>query len=296
MTDQRTDPPVGTTVSVIRSLLPSLVPSERRVATECVEHPEVVAMLSVADLATRTETSAATVIRTSKNLGFKGFQHLRLLLLRDVGSQSGPKPVDGSQDPRSSVWVPAMFDAVGRELSTSLGALDYEQFDAAAEALASARRVLIVANGGSGPIAQTLALRLIGVGRPCEAPYDAVAQQVSARLLSAGDVCLAISQTGLNNYTLHAVEAAGATGATIIGLTGYAKSRLSQLSNHQLVGGASFSAWGDDAVVLNVVQFLMVSALFTAVARRGGENIRIAASSSYDEVMKIVNTDPQDLR
>lgn len=64
MTDSpRADPPFGGTLAYIDSVIPALVPSEQRVARAILESPEDVAMMSAADLAARTGTSNATVIR-----------------------------------------------------------------------------------------------------------------------------------------------------------------------------------------------------------------------------------------
>lgn len=268
MTTLHADPPIGGTLTLIRSLLPSLGPSEQRVAQRVVDESDQVAMLSVADLASRTETSAATVIRTCQSLGFKGFQHLRLLLLRDLGAanrrgyRQGLAAGDGSRE-----RVPALFDAAARDLDESLGALDYEQFDAAVAAVATARRLLIVANGGSGPAAQMVALLLLTIDRPCEAPADSITQQLSARLLHHDDVCLAVSDSGLNSTTLKAVEAAATAGATIVGVTSYARSRLAELSTHSLIVAAAFHSWENGAATGNVAQLLILTALQDAVGR-----------------------------
>lgn len=283
MSIAKANPPVGGTVSVIRSLLPSLVPSERRVAQECIDFPGEVALLSVADLAVRTGTSATTVIRTCQNLGFKGFQHLRLLLLRDAGSAGHVEAAGSAEAGDSRHRVELLFDAAARQLREALGALDYERFDAAAAAIAGARRVLIVGNGGSGPAAQMFALRLTTTGRFCEAPYDAVTQQLTARLLTADDVCVAISDSGMNGITLGPVEAAHAAGATIIGVTSYARSRLNDLSTMTLIAGASFHSWGDGAVTGNITQMLLLSALQDAVTAVSG-----VASAPGDVVMNEV--------
>jgi DNA-binding MurR/RpiR family transcriptional regulator len=287
MSIAKANPPVGGTVSVIRSLLPSLVPSERRVAQECIDFPGEVALLSVADLAARTGTSATTVIRTCQNLGFKGFQHLRLLLLRDAGSAGHPEPM-AATDGDSRHRVELLFDEAARQLRDALGALDYERFDAAAAAIAGARRVLIVGNGGSGPAAQMFALRLTTTGRFCEAPYDAVTQQLTARLLTPDDVCVAISDSGMNGITLGPVEAAHAAGATIIGVTSYARSRLNDLATMTLIAGASFHSWGDGAVTGNITQMLLLSALQDAVtAVTGGASG--PGDVVMDEVFQIVH-------
>ncbi|MFP3380776.1 hypothetical protein SB767_31110, partial [Bacillus sp. SIMBA_069] len=85
-------------------------------------------------------------------MGFKGFQHLRLLLLRDLPSRLEPDTAGHEGEPRE--WLPSMFRSAGEELATALAPLDYDEFDRAVAAMASARRLLIVGNGASAAIAQ----------------------------------------------------------------------------------------------------------------------------------------------
>jgi DNA-binding MurR/RpiR family transcriptional regulator len=265
MSTASAEPPVGGTVALIRSILPSLGPGERRVADECVRAPQEVALLSVGDLAARTSTSSATVVRACQTLGFRGFQHLRLLLLRDVGAAqhaaAAAADVPGGR-------VAALFAQAADELRDASGALDVDEFEHAAEVIARAQRVLVVGNGGSAPAAQMAALRLLTSGRPCEAPVDAVTQQLSARLLSPADVCLAVSDSGMNGVTMQAVDGAVASGATVVGVTGYARSRLGRTARHTLVVGASYGTWDTGAVTGNLAQILLLSALQTAVSER----------------------------
>ncbi|WP_454050278.1 MurR/RpiR family transcriptional regulator [Cellulomonas sp. Marseille-Q8402] len=267
MSTSPAEPPVGGTVALIASILPSLGPGERRVAEECVRAPQEVALLSVGDLAARTSTSSATVVRACQTLGFRGFQHLRLLLLRDVGAAqaTGPEPAV-AEGPGGR--IAALFAQAADELRDAPGSLDVAAFEQAAEAIARASRVLVVGNGGSAPAAQMAALRLLTTGRPCEAPVDAVTQQLSARLLSPADVCLAVSDSGMNGVTLQAVDGAVASGATVVGVTGYARSRLGRAARHTLVVGASYGTWDTGAVTGNLAQILLLSALQTAVSGR----------------------------
>ncbi|BAS15952.1 transcriptional regulator, RpiR family protein [Arthrobacter sp. Hiyo8] len=74
----------------------------------------------------------------------------------------------------------------------------------------------MVANGGSLAPAQSLALRFLAAGVGCEAPSDIVSQHITAKLLSAGDVCIAVStadspeieraQSAVFEEVLHMVE------------------------------------------------------------------------------------------
>ncbi|WP_223840040.1 hypothetical protein [Saccharopolyspora pogona] len=73
----------------------------------------------------------------------------------------------------------------------------------AADLLTSARRLLLVGNGGSAFVAQAAVLRSVSIGCPADAPADAVTQQITARLLGLGPegVCVPIGSSGASAWT-----------------------------------------------------------------------------------------------
>ena len=75
-------PADGSVLLRVRAALPLLGPSERRVAQVILDRPGAVTEWSTAELATEAGTSTATVVRACQNLGFRGFQHLRLEVAR----------------------------------------------------------------------------------------------------------------------------------------------------------------------------------------------------------------------
>lgn len=282
------EPPVGGTIDHILSLMPTLLPSAQRAARICVERPRDVAGMSGADLAEAAETSAATISRMSQALGFRGFLHLRMLLVRDLGASAhrDDVPPEGTHG-----WLQAIADGAAVMLQSSLASLDEDAFDAAAETLAGARRVLIAGTGGSSAPAQAAAFAFATSGRPCEAPVDAVAQQLIARVLGPGDVCLAVSSSGANSVTLGIAEAAAAAGATVIGVTGFPRSALAEQAEFVLVAGARFQEWDRGTSGTNLVQHFLLSALQMATADRMDETAERARVAVRDEVLSIVEDD-----
>lgn len=289
MTDRlRADPPLGGTLSYVESLIPSLVPSEQRVAREVVDHAAEASLMSASDLAARTGTSAPTVIRACQSLGFKGFQHLRLLLLRDL-PLAPEDAVMATSDGAPRDWMPSLFRSAGDSLARALAPLEFDQFDAAVAAVGSARRLLIVGNGGSAPVAQLAALGFISSGVPNEAPVDAVVQQLSARGLKKGDVCLCISGSGTNGVTLRAAEAAAQTEGTVIGVTGYQRSRLEEYADNTLVCGSSIAAWSSGLIVGNLAHIMLMTGLQLAVSSAVGRPV--TDPEVMDEVMTVLDAE-----
>ncbi|UKA69007.1 MurR/RpiR family transcriptional regulator (plasmid) [Arthrobacter sp. FW306-05-C] len=297
MNPYKAEPPVGGSRAHIMSIFPSLVPSEQRVAQFCLDSPETVATMSVADLVAVTATSPATVVRACKRLGFDGFQHLRQVLLRDLGAAARDNAeLEGwaatGTPGTSEHLVSGIFSRAAHDIRSALASLDFEAFAAAADAIRSANRLLVVANGASVAPAKSFALRCLSTGVVCEAPGDIVSQHITAKLLSQGDVCIAVSDSGLNGFTLGGARIALERGATVIGVTSYARSALSELSTHSLVAGAEFHHWQDQLPIGNIVQMLILSALHAAVTGNSPE-VDQARSAVFEEVLHIVGEEPE---
>ena len=64
--------------------------AERRVAEVVLEHPQLVAFGTVADLAERSGSGAATVVRLATKLGFDGFTALQASVQHDLARQLRP--------------------------------------------------------------------------------------------------------------------------------------------------------------------------------------------------------------
>ncbi|WP_314037320.1 MurR/RpiR family transcriptional regulator [Dietzia sp. CH92] len=259
-------PDVGATIDTIRLGLGGLHPGERRVAEEILARPGEVADLSAADLGQRCNTSAATVVRACKSLGFQGFQHLRMLLVRDAGAaaaaaapsaESAPGPLD------------RLLEEMHQALVRASHTVDREQLHAAAEMLAGARRIVLVGSGTSASLVQWGVLRFSSAGIPLEAPTDPAAQIVVCRLLGTEDVCLAMSDSGMNRNTVDAVRAARKAGAGIVSITGHGRTAVAAEADISLVV-QSPGVWNSISTVGGLVQALVLGALQELVADRRG--------------------------
>ncbi|RVW11490.1 MurR/RpiR family transcriptional regulator [Prescottella agglutinans] len=264
-----TQPPIGTTTATIRALSASLAPSERRVADVCVERPREVAWWSAADLAAAASTSTATVVRACQNLGFSGFQHVRMLLLRDLGAESSTA-ADATSPPGSVGVLRTIVAEVGTDLAGGLAPLSEDAFDDAVRVLANARRILVVANGGSSTAATAFAVRFLLRGRAAEAPTDTVLQALTARTLSDDDVCVAVSDSGMNAYTIDAARTARDAGAHVVGVTAHARSSLVDLADTSLVVGSGSGPYAAHGVSATIIQMTFLLGLQVAVSEVDG--------------------------
>ncbi|ADP82689.1 MurR/RpiR family transcriptional regulator [Pseudofrankia inefficax] len=289
-------PSPGSLFATIRATLPALIPSERRVAEVCLRRADEVADWSAAQLAAAAEVSAATVVRACQSMGFRGFQQLRVAFAREAGAyfreaEAGtagtraPLREPRAGDPPNQI-VDTVFELGRAVLADSLTALDRDQVALAVDLLDGARRLLVVGNGGSAPVAQDAALRFLSVGRSVEAPADAQTQQLAAAGLSEADACLLITGSGVNELTFRVATIARERGASIVLMTSYAAGPVAGLASATLVVGVAHWPLGSDTIGSRLPSLLLVNALQLAVGlRREG-----APGTSAEEQRKLLGT------
>ncbi|GAA2009678.1 SIS domain-containing protein [Microbacterium ulmi] len=256
------DAPTTVRIAAVRN---SLQPSERRVADLIVGEPETVIELTAQELADRIGVGRSTVVRACQTFGYRGYPQLRVALAAELGRQ-----IETGEDYGSSVLggIRADIDRTAQSLRAATSLLTDEDVEAAVEAIRGARRLLVVANGLSAPVASDLAMRLTAVGRPAETVADTIAQQIAARHLDADDVCVVISGSGANEASLRAAAAARTAGARVVALTSFAASSLTERADVVLViapAGASFREELEHTS--RVAHAVFVEAFVDAVAR-----------------------------
>ncbi|MCQ9675754.1 MurR/RpiR family transcriptional regulator [Corynebacterium sp. BF-R-2] len=247
----------------ITTRMPSLQPIEQRVARAILEDMDFVLHATADQLAAKVGTSRTSVIRTAQALGYDGYQQLRVALTQEIAQRPRQLPgVDSTYVGRMSAEI-ASFSNYLHGLTTLL---NEKELTATVESLVGAKRVLIVGNGLSAPLAQTMALRLTSIGRPAEFVGEATGQHIAATQLDSECVCLVVSGSGSTTLTLKAATAAHASGAAIIALTSFTSSPLADLATYTLVIPSPDGTFRAELADASRVAFLLVlEALVTLV-------------------------------
>jgi DNA-binding MurR/RpiR family transcriptional regulator len=271
-------------LATARSVLPSLQPSDARVAQLILDEPDALVYRSVSEVAEAAQTSSATVVRCAQKLGFRGFHDLKLALARELATFAGDF-TDGtsSADPRLAILDHVI--AAGAQTVRDVGVLvDPAAFDAAVSAIADAGRVLFAWVGTSAPLTQDAAYRFSVIGIAAEAHGDVHVQHLHARLLRGGDVCVAVSHTGSTRETLEIVRAARAAGAVTVAITSFARSPLTELVDHVIVAGTREVSFRLEAMASRLAHLALLDALLVSVASRDESQAR-AALEVYTDML-----------
>jgi DNA-binding MurR/RpiR family transcriptional regulator len=262
----------GDLVAVVRAAIPSLRPSQRRVAEVIVERPAWVAESSIEAVAEACATSTTTVSRLARTLGFSSYREFRTALWRAATVEiagGGPATI-GDIDPADSLAdvVAKIGHTEAQAVADTARDLDLDQLGGAVEALAAARRIDVDGIGASGLVASDLHQKLSRIGLPASAWTEAHAAATSAALLGGSDVIVAISHSGETEELLTAVDVARKGGAKVIAITNVAGSPLAGSADFALTAAARETTFRSGATVSRIAQLVVVDALFVGVAIR----------------------------
>jgi glucokinase len=202
----------------IRKSHASFSPAEQKVASLILAHPRAVMNEPISEIARRAEVSQPTVIRFCRSLGCQGLADFKLKLASGV---TGTVPVAHSQvhvgDSSLDLGVKVVDNTITAMLEVRDN-LNAESLSAVIEALSQASRIEFYGFGSCGLVAEDAQQKFFRLGIPTSASTDPQVQEVSAAMLRPRDVAVIISNSGKLRHLAVAVEAAMASGATVIAL------------------------------------------------------------------------------
>lgn len=273
----------------IREALPSIKPAELNVAHYILKNPDEIITLSVSELAERSESSQAAIIRMCKHLGLEGFKELKLRIAGDLQSdlQNGTEEY-AELKPNDDVptYMKIITENNIQSLRDTLNLLDTESVKSAVEAIYRANRIDFYGVGASQLIAQDAQQKFMRISKHTTAYNDTHLQLTSAVTLTSQDVAVGISYSGETSQTLTAMEYAKKTGATLIAVTRYGTSPLNQLADISLTISSKESDIRSAATSSRIAQLNVIDILFTAVAAKNYEQSKFYLKRSRDVLKK----------
>ncbi|MFG2965300.1 MurR/RpiR family transcriptional regulator [Streptomyces sp. NPDC048288] len=259
--------------TLIRTELPRLAGSLRKVGELILEDPAAVTHCSAAELGRRTGTSQATVTRFCRAVGLDSYQHLLIALAQERGrgevsdwgtAEIGP---DISPDDSLERVVKVVGTADLRAIQQTVDRIDLDAVERAAQAMARARRIDVYGVGGSGAVAQETETRLFRIGCSVRGWTEVHAAATSAALLTPADVAIGISHSGATRETIEPFETAGERGATTVALTSDPRSPLARAADIRLISSTSETSFPTGIIGARHSVLLLIDCLYVRVAQ-----------------------------
>src|SRR5829696_2850651 len=262
----------------------NLTPAERRLAQVVLESPEQIAFGTVAELATRAETSGASVVRFANTLGFDGFSALQESIQADLGRRLRPATAR-----IRAPSVPDLLDQAAEveaaNIHATLGAIDRRRYRRAVQLLSDpGRRVSILvgeASTGIGlQVAGELSMLRPGV-QQIQGNEVRVRRQIAG--LTRQDVLVALDIGRYDRWLVDALTAARRYATAIIGISDAPASPVARLASiHFLVraeGAGPFDSYVGALALLDTLVASVATEL-RATATRHLDRIEAAWSDA----------------
>ncbi|NGM82893.1 MurR/RpiR family transcriptional regulator [Paenibacillus sp. 7124] len=257
----------------LREMLETLNPSESKIASYILQHPDEIIHLSVAELAQKSGSSQAAIVRLCKSIGFKGYQELKIKVAGDLHTRD---PVAaGYQEIRPNDTVPAIMQNVSnnniQSIRDTLTILDPNMVELAVKALDRARRIYFFGVGASNLIAMDAQQKFLRINKTSFSFADPHVQLTSAITADSGDTAVCISYSGETKEVIRAASLFKEQGGTVISITKYGHSTLSRQADIPLCTSSTENEIRSGAMASRITQLNLIDILYLAVASRNYE-------------------------
>ena len=249
----------------LRGLLPSLRPSEQKVAQYVLAHPDKVVHLSITELSQIVGVSDAAIVKFAQRIGYKGYQDLKINLAQELPQTQEPVYGEIELDDPIGLVKEKLFHANILALQDTQNLLDDRALQAAVAAMISAQRIDFYGLGASGIVAEDAQHKFLRIGLNCNAYIDTHMQASMAALLGKGDVAVGISHSGQTKDIVAAMNIAKEAGATTICITNYPGSEIAKAAKIRLFTSSQETTLRSGAIASRIAQLSVIDVLYIGV-------------------------------
>ncbi|WP_269458048.1 MurR/RpiR family transcriptional regulator [Microlunatus sagamiharensis] len=257
----------------MRALQPDMPAALARVADYLLTQPQAPLTLSIGELAEQAGTSAASVTRFCRMIGYAGYVELRVGIATDVGRSTARESWaneigrEVSPDDTPELLLARLIGSHTRSLREATSAIDLAVMSEVSQRIGRSRLVDIYGVGGSAMLGQELQGRLYRIGVPAFTWSDVHLGLVSAAIQGPDTVAIGISTTGRTEETIEMLAEADRAGAFTVAITNNPGSPLDELAQASIVTSVYEQALQPDDLSAKHGQLLVLDLLYLLVAQ-----------------------------
>ena len=247
----------------------SFTPSEKKIAKYILENPQEAMKLSVAEMAKKSKTSEASVIRFCKTLGLAGYQDLKLGISMSIVKKSKGKRIIHeiiNVDDTPSIIMEKMALGSIQAIEETKQILNLDNLDKAIKAIDNAERVYFFGAGASSIVALDAQYKFTRINIPSFMYFDNHIELTSVVHLTDKDVAVGISHSGRTKETIDILKIAKERNATTIAITQYGKNPIEEAANIVLHTANVENNFRSGAMASRIAQLYVIDSLFIGVA------------------------------
>ena len=240
--------------------------SDKRIADYLLEHPGAVDAETASSIAEKVGTSPATVVRFCRKLGFKGLTDMKNSSAYTNYIESATTDMDLKKGDDAETVTNKVLQYMKMVLDQLKLSLEPELLQKAADKLADANHVVILAEGGSGTIARAAYDIFLKLAIPCRIVDDIMFQIMEISMMDENDVLFLILNSGRTYNVLQNASYAKQRGIYTIGVVGTKGTPLSKYLDIELPTCIFSSSYLSDISAARLCELVTVSILHSIMA------------------------------
>lgn len=265
---------------ILKEMFEQLPPSEKKIAQYIIQQPQEAIVLTTSELAKKSDTSSAAVIRLCKSLGFSGFQELKLRVAGDIQQQSVVDYRDIEPNENCQAIIDKVTTNTIRTLKETKDILNIQDIERAAIALTKAESIVFVGNGASYIAASDAEQKFLRINKNVNSYSDVHMGATAIANKGPNDVVVGISFSGETYEVSKLLQLAKQNDVTTISITRYGPSPVANNADICLYTSATREAtFRSAATSSRIAQLHIIDILFMSVA-----------SMQYERVIKYLDT------
>ncbi|PEJ58808.1 RpiR family transcriptional regulator [Bacillus sp. AFS002410] len=271
---------IGEIVSRIENAMPKLTQAEQKVAKFVLSSPNEVMFMNVHELAAQSSSSSASVVRFCRSMGLKGFPELKVALSADLAQEQKTGYYDLDKNENASDLVEKMLSNAIQSLRDSANQIDSITIEKIAKILYDAPVIFAFGVGASALVAEDIAQKWLRMGKNVYAMSDLHVLAMTMANAPEGSVFIGISYSAQTKEVMELTKVSKKNRLITISLTGFGRSKLSDLCDFNLfTSQAPEAKIRSAATTSKLSQFFIIDVLYYVYAS-------INIESSKDKITK----------
>ena len=273
----------------IRQNYESFTEREKRIADYLLNDNNDIIEMSVKEIGDATNTSAPTVVRFSKKLGFSSLNEMKIKLSISLSNSKNKEEFEYlDRDLSTKSIISGVKQSIHTIIDETVNLISECELDNAIDLLSKAKNIYVFSVGVSNLVGLDLYYKMSRINKRCIAHSDTHLQITSSALMEEGDVAVAISYSGDTKEVILCAENAKKNNIPLIVITKASiNNSLEEYSDVTLHVPFVEKSLREGAMTSRISQLAIIDMLFLGIARSNIKDVEEKLLVTRDAVKKI---------
>lgn len=272
------------------ALQASLTKTEKRIAEQILQNPELINNCSLADIAKNINVGEATMIRFCRSLGFDGFSDFKMEFAIELATQNPTVQTlldtDIASDDEPDLVANKIQVALNKVVSETINLIDFNVLEQVVNELRLAKRIFLYGVGTSGLLALWGKNKFMRIGLQVDASSNNHLMYMQAALMRKGDVVIGLSHSGQSVETVQSLDIARKAGAKTIAITHNVRSPITKVADYVLHNGNRQYLLQGDSIGTQIAQSFVLDLIYTLLVQAEEEKAITAKQKTVHVILE----------